>query len=508
MPKHDAPDHQQLLIQIDGLSRPVLEQAIADGDMPTLARLAADSEHELISVYPGLPSTTPAVQGELFYGVPCIVPAFAFVHARRTARHMVDPSAAGEVERTLRAKGGKPLLQDGSSYCNIYTAGARVSRFCPSEIAEPGEKLARGPIYTLRILGSYAGVGIRASGMLVGEIVRFAFMRRHKLKRAFRQTVQDTWDRIMLSVVLRDASRLAAKHDIARGLPIVCVNFLGYDKQAHRYGPRSGPARRTLKGIDTAIASLVDEIRECRGDNAMILVYSDHGQEETTSIQRLTGKRIERIVRDAVSGVVPDDPSEESTKGEDRATVKRGIAQEVGEQFLGFGASEQEGPAGYRLTTVEAGPIAHVYLDDRLTADHRLRIARRITSGAPGVAAICRDEDENLVGFVDGEESRPLRDFCLEKRVEHPFPDQLEGDIERLADHEDAGDVILFGAGFTGSPVTFPQEKGAHGGTGPEELHAFAIAPTGFKMAARTERSGPRFGHLRDAILEDRATNA
>ena len=188
--------------------------------------------------------------------------------------------------------------------------------------------------------------------------------------------------------------------------------------------------------------------------------------------------------------------------------MKRTIAQEVGEQFLGIGASQQEGPGGDRIATVESGPIAHVYLDDRVEPPQRRAIARAITDAAPGVAAICRDEHDALLATVNGEEPMPLHDVCESRLVEHPFAEHIEPDIQRLISHHDAGDIILFGAGFTDSPVTFPQEKGAHGGPGPEETHAFAIAPGRFNLGGSNGNHKPRFADLREAVLKDREPDA
>src|SRR4051812_27301692 len=67
-----------LLIQIDGLAYSQLERAMHRGFMPFLRRLRRRDTYGLHHFYPGLPSTTPAVQAELYYGVRAGVPAFTF----------------------------------------------------------------------------------------------------------------------------------------------------------------------------------------------------------------------------------------------------------------------------------------------------------------------------------------------------------------------------------------------------------------------------------------------
>jgi hypothetical protein len=113
-----------VLIQIDGLSYRQLENAFRGGRMPFLARLHGKEGHRLHRLYSGMPSSTPAVQGELFYGIKGVVPAFSF-QDRQTGeiRRMFDPDSAAMVERALLEQ-GDPLLKGGSSYSNIFTGGA------------------------------------------------------------------------------------------------------------------------------------------------------------------------------------------------------------------------------------------------------------------------------------------------------------------------------------------------------------------------------------------------
>src|SRR5690242_8516866 len=74
-----------LLIQIDGLARKHLDRAIATGRMPFLKRLRQRNGYELHHFYPGLPTTTPAVQAELYYGIRAAVPAFCFMDRAQEA---------------------------------------------------------------------------------------------------------------------------------------------------------------------------------------------------------------------------------------------------------------------------------------------------------------------------------------------------------------------------------------------------------------------------------------
>ena len=108
-----------VMIQIDGLGHRVLTRALAEDRMPFLGHLVRDEGYRLHELYAGVPSNTPAFQGELFYGVPGAVPGFGFVDpedGRPVA--MLQQPAAQRVEARLSGK-GRGLLEGGSSWSNI-----------------------------------------------------------------------------------------------------------------------------------------------------------------------------------------------------------------------------------------------------------------------------------------------------------------------------------------------------------------------------------------------------
>jgi hypothetical protein len=125
-----------LLIQIDGLARRQLEAAIEKGSMPFLQRLRDRGHYAMHTFYPGMPSTTPAVQAELYYGVRAGVPAFSFLHreSKRIAL-MFRPEWAKKIEAGFKEE-AEGLLKGGSSWSNIYSGGAspEESHFCGASI--------------------------------------------------------------------------------------------------------------------------------------------------------------------------------------------------------------------------------------------------------------------------------------------------------------------------------------------------------------------------------------
>jgi hypothetical protein len=72
-----------LIVQIDGLSRLVLERALASGHMPYLKRLLRRDAYRLEPMILGLPTSTPAFQMAAMYGVRPDIPGFHYFDRER-----------------------------------------------------------------------------------------------------------------------------------------------------------------------------------------------------------------------------------------------------------------------------------------------------------------------------------------------------------------------------------------------------------------------------------------
>ncbi len=77
-----------VLIQIDGLSMTQFQKALQAGRLPFLEKQIRNGRWGCKPMYSGMPSTTPAFQGELFYGVKSCVPAFEFISRSEQQRHV------------------------------------------------------------------------------------------------------------------------------------------------------------------------------------------------------------------------------------------------------------------------------------------------------------------------------------------------------------------------------------------------------------------------------------
>ena len=161
-----------LIIQIDGLSAQRLRAAVTAGRMPFVARLLVAGELQLVPVYSGLPSTTPASEAELFYGVAGAVPAFTFIdHATGRLMRMYQSEAASVVESRIAAQSSGSLLAGGASYSNVYTGGASDARFCMASLGI-GDVLPRHRRWLTPIVAvAYFPSLVRVAALALWELV-------------------------------------------------------------------------------------------------------------------------------------------------------------------------------------------------------------------------------------------------------------------------------------------------------------------------------------------------
>ena len=273
-----------LIIQIDGLSAQRLRAAVAASRMPFVAQLLVAGELQLVPVYSGLPSTTPATEAELFYGVAAAVPAFTFIdHATGRLMRMYQSDAATSVESRIAAQSSGSLLAGGASYSNVYTGGATDARFCMASLGI-GDVLPRHRRWLTPMLAfAYFPALVRVAALAMWELVAAP---RDLLAglRAGEDRVSEVkflLSRTAVGVVLRELTVLGMSVGLARGLPVVHGNFLGYDENAHRRGPDSRLALRRValdgRGRRSAVACgaplggsgvrRVDHLRPRTGDH-------------------------------------------------------------------------------------------------------------------------------------------------------------------------------------------------------------------------------------------------
>ena len=468
-----------ILVQIDGFSQTQLERALRRGRMPFLRKLMSREHYKLHTMYSGLPATTPSVQGELFYGVRQIVPAFSFREQETgKAVWMIDPEEAARVQQRLIRRGA-PLLEGGSSYSNIFTGGAAEPHFCASVMgwgdlfrdARPSAILLFGLVNIAPLF--------RAIFLCIVEVLLafsdaiYGIFRGRAVRPEFRLILS----RVAVGVLLRDLITIGMKLDAARGLPILHCNFLGYDEQAHRRGPGSNYAHWSLKGIDRAIKRIWRTARRSTRRDYQLWIYADHGQAYTDIYEEVTG----RSLNDAVNAVFHSHAQHAGP----RSRRARGIEGQRA-RWLGGGRAQalfpqpkvDEPTADDRKLVITAlGPLGYIYSPTVYPWPERAVLAERLVGQALIPLVVTLDDEGQAWAF--NEEGR----FALPQDARqvlgdhHPFLADAAAELTALCNHPDAGSFIVCGFKKSGASQSFVLEHGAHAGPHPEETRGFCLAP-------------------------------
>lgn len=488
--------HGLVLIQVDGLAYPQLQRALAKKRMPFLRRLIRKEHYHLEHLFPGVPSTTPAVQAELFYGQRAVVPAFAFmVRDTQQLVRMYNPDAATLVEERLMKIASDPLLKGGSCYLSLFRAGTAdgEAHFCPSSQGW-GPALREASLWkVLALLLSNIWGLLRTFTLLLVETV-LALV---DLVRGVIQG-QDFWrelmfvpTRVAVTILMRELCTFGVKMDIARGLPVIYINLLGYDEQAHRRGPNSAFAHWTLKGIDDAIGRIWRAAHRSERRHYDVWIFSDHGQEQTEPYEVRHGRSLGAALTEALAEL-PNLPSDYRSAG--RRGVQLEPARMFGAEWIEkfIPGDDPEHPHSQSpLALTGLGPVAMLY-NLHLNGTPPADVARLIVEKA----------EVPLVLYLSGpEEDAPVLGWCKEGPVklpddgprllgeDHPFVEETAVDLAQLCRHPDAGEFVMCAWCAGETPMSFAVENGSHGGPGPNETHAFALLPADFPP--------PEHGHWR-----------
>lgn len=525
MPKSNIASNEKglIIIQIDGLSHTQLLRGIDAGNMPLLKYLLEKERYHLHSLYSGLPSSTPAVQGELFYGVKSCVPAFSFrQHEDNDVVMMVEPAAAARVEEKLAAQ-GEPLLKGGSAYANIFSGGAKEPHFCSVSMGWGSFFRSINPLTIVLFILLNIVSFLRILTLIILEflLALVDFIRGIISGHNLLKEITFVPTRVAICVFLRELVTIGVKLDATRGLPIIHANFLGYDEQSHRRGPESAFAHWSLNGIDNAIARIwrTAEYSDCR--DYELWIYSDHGQEHTLPYSQQFSSDVEDNVLQIFSNIERAETNIETNFASNKIQFSGEQSQRVqllgGKKVQKFLRREANQTFTHLIDnninkpiTVAMGPIGFIYSPYPLSPLLRQTIATELVARAhiPLVMATNnaidnKDIDQTkliCVWIPDGKFYLPADKEKL-LGVDHPFLAEATTDLINLCQHPDAGDFVISGWCPEHQPYSFRTENGAHAGPGFEETNAFALLPGDTRIPTTNK------GYLRPMDLRIAALN-
>jgi hypothetical protein len=548
---------RMLLLHLDGVGRRQLEYAMERGYAPTLRGLVERGPYRLSPCRAGAPTSTPAFQAGLLYGVPHDIPGYSWYDKRRRREVRMDRAEdARLLEQDLRER-GTPLLAGGSVYCSIFSGGARSRRWALSGWNEElcaedfgMEELAGSPlaprlrdalaatlVHTAtagRIAGAL-GMDIASGAVETARWIAHVGSMLHEPKFLFH--------RVLTECLFAEFAANSTVIDIARGTPIVYACFIGYDEYAHRRGPYSRMALLKLWELDRMLGRIIAAASALPELKYELFLFSDHGQAATRPAEQILGESLgEHLLSDGPTAGPPTVAFGGAGGGETAraaATARwlrrlsrtlpglLGTAALAGARHVA-NALDASQPKGVRaegpLLIVPAGDIAHLYSTEvkeplreaEIRGRHPGLLERCAQSPAVGFALVRGDRGPvALRGDRRLELDRPADALELAHAVGHPLAAVYARDLLGM---RSAGDVILLGTaapgldaldGTTASgggraaprgasrpvAVAYPFEFGSHGGLAPDQLETFMVHPEELGEGAFASVARPRDLH-------------
>lgn len=298
--KNNTPreDDGYIFLEIDGLARDVLCEAIERGDMPTLKRWI-NSSHSLVRWQTDLSSQTGSSQAGILHGNNSNIPAFRWVEKENNNKIISSNGFSGSTIIEERISNGEGLLSNnGASRSNLFSGDASdyiltFSKFASKKaiITKTWYSLYSNPYFISRVLV-----------LFIWDIALELYSRiRQNVKKITPRMHRNLAYLVIrggANVVMREATTLSIIGDIYEGkYNTVYSTYMGYDEIAHHSGIRDNDSFYALKHIDRQFKQLENAINDS-GNNYHIIVLSDHGQSNGPTFKQKYGYTLKDLVEE------------------------------------------------------------------------------------------------------------------------------------------------------------------------------------------------------------------
>jgi len=490
-----------LVVQVDGLSRPVLENALRAGRVPVLGHLLRSEQAALRSWIAMLPPTTPASQAGILHGVNDGVAGFRW-YEKATDRLLIanHPDDAAEIVRRI-SDGAGLLANDGASIGNLVTGDAPRSYLTMATITEaaPADDARRLRGFFVSTV-NYVRLVVLMLGEIGKELYQAERQRGREVMPRIPRDLHYAVERALTNVALRTVSTALVIEEMYEGTPVIYVDYVGYDAIAHHSGPERPEAMDALEGIDRAVGSLT-KARDHAARPYQLVVLSDHGQSLGATFSQRYGQPLEALVAALLPGaatvVGATEPVEQAGMTSRLvAEIRRGsgVAPLVARHLprrrgrTGSAAPGRGWAPGAPVDAVvcASGSLAHVYFtvrSERLTRTDIETGYPGLIDGLvrhPGVAALVVRGDvggAQVLGRNGSHDLRTGRATGVDPLA--IFGSRAAAALARLEGFWNAGDLILLGTFDHGSGevTSFEELVGSHGGLGGWQTEPFILYP-------------------------------
>lgn len=498
-----------IVIQIDGVSYDHLRAAIELGYAPHLSRLLSRDEMRLHPWKPGVPGTTPASQAGIMFGSSAQIPAYRW-YDKSTGQ--IKVSSQPEVAQALQSEltQDRPgILKAGSSYMNVFDGGAERALFTLGTFGR--HRLFEG-LRGFGFLLLFSLNPFRTAALLVLSVWEYLTDLAQRIQATLRQTTPRPLSRafpflrVMSNVVMREIQTFSVSLDIFSGVPAIYTTYYGFDELAHHYGPRSRPALRALRAIDSRVRR-IDRYRRMNVSRPYdLFLLSDHGMTDDIPFSVEYGQTLGELVQDLVgrsaaireliSAQQADLPSmlfvqrELSAIGADSPPAISRLSQYLLHYVesrvpIELDAGDYEPAQPSDVVVSSSGSLSHIYLNAKTEQLSLTQIATLYPTLVPSLLShpgiwlvLGREEGKTIIFGKEG-----VISVAESTRIEgqNPLQQLAYGEwavrqLSRLASLANSGDLILVGAYDADAQCVscFENQWACHGGLGgPQDMAVF-----------------------------------
>ena len=287
-------------LEIDGLARPVLDKAMAEGFAPTMKSWLDEGKHTLITWETDTSSQTSASQAGILHGNNSNIPAFRWYdRERRLIVASSNPDEVATLEKD-RSDGNGLLSNDGASRGNLMSGDA-PNVMNTASVIKDFSRFHTGDFYAY-FSSPYNFT--RTLLLFFWDIV----LERYRFWQDRRQDVLPRLDkhhrnfkyalvRGVTTIILRELNIYTLIGDMYAGRPSAYATFVGYDEVAHHSGVESKDAYDALFKIDQQFARL-EHAAEQASRPYHFVILSDHGQSGGPTFKQRYGKSLEELIQE------------------------------------------------------------------------------------------------------------------------------------------------------------------------------------------------------------------
>jgi uncharacterized membrane protein YvlD (DUF360 family) len=497
-----------LFLEIDGLSKKVLQRAVTEGHMPTLKRWIDSGNHKLIGWETDFTSQTGAMQSGILMGNNTDIPAYRWYDKKQGKTIMSGKPNDAQALEALHSS-GKGLCSDGgSSRGNMFSGDASESMLTFSTILD---KRDRGPGFYTFLFSPYVVFHILTRFVIdvFKEWWQAYLQRRRKDKFIVpARNFAYAFLRGGLGPVLHDLVTFMVISDVLRGIPASYALFSAYDDLGHFAGTETPEAFEVLSETDHYFLR-IERALESAPRPYHIVILSDHGQSIGPTFKAAHGVTLEDLVKGHISGEASLFTTENTNEAWDNINailsessrtstrtaglIKRLMARKEREGMVAIGPERdpkevtEDKESKANVVVYGSGSSGLIYFTD---SKERLTL-EQIGEAHPGLVVGLSQHPG--IGFVLVKSAQQGSMVIGKKGVHYLDNDTVEGEdplanygpnaalhLRRESSFSNCPDIICNTviAPQTEEIAGFENQVGHHGGIGGPQNHPFILFPS------------------------------